>query len=268
MPEPIHTPIKMKPWEKVQCHSPEFSEIETDAITYLALQNSEIQPALLRVCMAPQRNVVASVKGIPFDLFLKTLVKTNTDARIALAAACTVLSRMHQKDMLHLEAVPRNFVVVAQNDAMHPNAVKFALSHQLDQLYSIHLTDFETTWRRNPPAATKRAFDAVAHDLKDFNYQPHAYYADHFEHGVKFDMHALLIGTACMLKRANLHHSCIFKRVFKKCIRLANMDKNPKHCPKSVHSPIDNAYYDYFLLEFEANVASPEVAAQRFAPTH
>ena len=113
MSEQIQNPIDS--WQKVQCHSPEFSEVETDAITHLALRNSEVQPALLRVCMAPERNVVASVKGIPLDLFLKTLVKTKTDARIVMAAACTVLSRMHQQDMLHLEAVPRNFVVIANN---------------------------------------------------------------------------------------------------------------------------------------------------------
>ena len=179
-----------------------------------------------------------------------------------MAAGCTALHNLHALGMLHLEPKPDNLVVVPASSITQNDAVTVTLQSGI--MYSVHLVDFETLWRPNPPNATKQAFDEVAADLALFNYKSHSWYASNFELGVKFDMHAFLIGFACFLHTSKIKNKKTYMPLFNKCVLLANLDSNPRHVAKSIYSEVDKQYFDYFLLDFDAKVATPLAAAHAF----
>ena len=243
-----------------------FASVECNAITHLQNIDSPVPPPRMRVCErgdAPA--LIFSELGIVFTSFLKYNVKSSKDAAACMAAACAVLQKLHDHDMLHLEAKPDNLVVMAANTDAHPGAVTFTLESKPEQLYSVHVVDYETAWRRTPPPNVKNAFNDIMDTITLFNYQPHDFYALNFAAGVKFDMHALLIGTWHMLFTHDLHCTPAFEAVANECIRLANRDGNPEHVPASIYSKEDKKTYYYFLFKFAADVATPAEAARCFA---
>lgn len=243
-----------------------FSSVECNAITHLQSIDSPVPPPRMRVCKrGDSPAVIVSDLGVVFDTFLKYNVKSSKDAAACMAAACSVLQKLHEHDMLHLEAKPDNFVVMDATEGSHPGAVTFTLESKPEQLYSVHVVDYETAWRRIPPANVKNAFNDIVDTLSKFNYQSHDFYALNFASGVKFDMHALLIGTWHMLFTHELHCTPTFEAVANECVRLANQDGNPEHAPMSIYSDVDDKTFYYFLFEFAANVATPAEAAQCFA---
>ena len=244
-------------------HNCAYGIIEHDAILTLLRQNSALVVPQTQLVEYETYTLVQSPHGNALDNFFVLHVKTLRDAFIVAEAACKVVHNLHTLGMLHLDCRPDNLVVMNKSDATPTDAVTFTLSTCKDQVYSVHLADFETMWRPSPPENIKMAFEIMSESLKTFNYQSHDWYLTNFAKGVKFDMHAFLIGFSLFLCRAKLDHK--FKTLHEKCNLLANMDSNIDHRPRKVYSPVDKEFYYYFLLNYDANVSTAENAASVFA---
>lgn len=251
-----------KEFSKVLQHTEAFTEIEVHAVATLSILKSPLIVPGTRVCCTPSCTTIVSTRGHAFTTFFRTFITNAADGVKLLAAGCTVLHELHALGMLHLEAKPDNFVVLQASPLTPSKAVTVTLQNNIT--YSVHLADFETLWCKNQPGATKEAFNKIAADLALFNYQSHSWYEENFALGVKFDMHAFLIGFACFLISSEIKHKTSYKAIFDKCVLLANLDSNPDHVAKAIYSEIDQQYFNYFLLDFEAEVATPLAAAEAF----